>query len=555
MNIQSSSLLTPVTKNLQVYNNCIIASEGPNQIAKLGLGNLSIPYDSIFTSRMTLKSQGVDQPIMYGFLGTNVTFLVVKPIYVAANPQQCVGKDLYLEYFFEDEPLIRRTLTNLLILSGNKDHRIPQVYLYNPTDGTIQIDIMVANIDPNEFSTSLVAEYTELQGLVFSDIRSDMMFGLNCTGSTQFEIVNFTGQTQMVIPYSHIDLIQINSNQLIITTNSEKSIKLTFVSEFNAYQAFSRMNWVMESSGLRWLSKTYPGLDTTPPTIFFNSVQNPEVMKPLPISKSDIRFRFITQVIDFDNAGLSRDGEINKANVNLLILNSNTAEQIESITVDGRYAVTFQAKDNAGNSTSVTKNIVVDSTAPVIYYKTGFTTNIMDLTGSTQTPGVINYIDLRYYYIDYVWDAVDGTIPNSAVTISITSGTTLTNITQVGYYTIGFNVKDTSLNELCGTTFLHVVETVPPVITYNVTFTNTSYTMSLTPYPAGILNDLQMVNYAVDSVYDNYDGSMNISNIIFGSTGITYPIIDSGSTYKVNFSVSDSSGNETSETWDVTIIS
>jgi len=185
MRIQSSNLLAGTTKSIQVYNNSFISKDGPNMGCKLSLEDLDINYDSIFTTRQTLAPGSKDTPIMYGFLGTDITFLLIKPNYEGVNPQGCSGATQHVEYYFEDQPLIRRTFTKLLVLTGDDTHRIPQVYLYNPTDSIVSFDIMAANLDENTISTSLVPTYNELKGLSYSSIQTDQIYSTTCTGSTQ----------------------------------------------------------------------------------------------------------------------------------------------------------------------------------------------------------------------------------------------------------------------------------------------------------------------------------------------------------------------------------
>ena len=136
---------------------------------------------------------------MYGSLGTDVTFLLVKPDYSGVDPQQCSGSTGYLEYWFDDQPLIRRTIGEILILSGNLNHKIPQVYLYNPNGVSIIVDLMVANLGDNSITSTLVSEYTDIDGLSYNIITTDMMYGYNSTGSTQFEILDIQDNIQSVI--------------------------------------------------------------------------------------------------------------------------------------------------------------------------------------------------------------------------------------------------------------------------------------------------------------------------------------------------------------------
>ena len=82
----------------------------------------------------------------------------------------------------------------------------------------------------------------------------------------------------------------------------------------------------------------------------------------------------------------------------------------------------------------------------------------MSLLGDSSTPGTIEKSDINMYYINNVWDDVDGVISNSAVTITISVGSLIyPNIDTVGDYTVVFSVSDTAGNITTGTTTLRVV--------------------------------------------------------------------------------------------------
>jgi len=563
MKIESNSFFGS-SKNIEMVNSCLVAKEGPNMVSKFSLGGLDIEYDSVLTTRQTLKSGSRDTPIMYGFLGSNLTLLAIIPTYGGSNPMSCSGTSNYLEYYYEDEPLVRRTLTDILILSGDADHRIPQVYLYNPTEYTVTVDIFAANLDENEISTTLVPTYTELRGLSYSSVQSDQIYSLYggpCTGSTQFEIYDINGNIQMVVPYNKIDIITIVNELLTIKTHSDNDIKLTFLSNFNAQQSLSKMNWVMESDINRYITAIYPGLDTTAPIISFNPHETPQPMTYTSgvVTKADIIWRFVSGVTDYDDDGYIRDGVINPLNLDLYIYKVSSGEQVSAVTIDGTYSIIFTARDVAGNSRSYTKSIVVDGVAPIIYYNSGLTSDIyykvlldstsMNLYTDPVTSGTIIKDDIRRYYLNYVWDDADGIIPNSSVVVSINSGvTTYTGITQVGYYGLNFSVLDASSNECSAYTLLHVVESFAPVINYNDVFTGTTFEMS-----TGLtgLTESDIRAYAVSSVTDIGDGYISVDNVIV--SGTTFPIVFATG-YTITFSVSDSSGNETTDTKNLTAI-
>ena len=318
---------------------------------------------------------------------------------------------------------------------------------------------MAANLDVNTITSNILPSYTELKGLSYNSILSDQMYGINCTGSTQFEIVDILGNVQMAIPYNKIDIITIKDELLTVTTKSDDPIQLTFLSKFQATQALSRMNWVMKQSVTRFLTATYPTLDTSAPVVTYNFNTTTMNYVDGKITPDQIRFKFISSVIDYDNNNILRDGTINRADVNVLIMNMNTGEQVDIITYDGKYSITFTIKDLAGNSVSSTKILIVDSLAPVIIYNKILTDiNTMSLLGNSSTPGTIEKSDINMYYINNVWDDVDGVISNSAVTITISVGSLIyPNIDTVGDYTVVFSVSDTAGNITTGTTTLRVV--------------------------------------------------------------------------------------------------
>lgn len=546
MEIKPSTLLYGTDKYIKFVSNCVIAKEGPTIFNKLDLSSMNISYDSVFTTRQTIASNSMDQPIMYGFLGTDITFLLVKPNYDTVNPQTCSSGCPYLEFWYEDEPLVRRYIKDLLVLTGNRDHRIPQIYLYNPNGYSIYVDIMAANLDPNIISATLAPQFTEITGLAFSSIITDQIYGIGYTGSTQFEILDISNNTQMVIEIDKIDIINIAENVLTIYTMSNDPIKLTFLSSFNAQQALSKMNWVMEDSNTRFITKTSPGLDTTSPTITWTASSFPIIMNTLPITKSDIRFNFITSVIDYDNNGVLRDGIINRNNVNVVIVDSTSGEELTAVTSDGNYSITFTIKDIATNMTSATKTLLVDSVGPVFWFYTGLTNTIDIITGTT-TSGIVTVADIKTYFVNYVFDAVDGLITSYTTAISSGATTGITAITYIGDYTITFSAIDTAQNTTTETKTLYVVDTVAPVITYNSGSTGSTFTMSITGDTISTtgITEADIRTFAVSAITDAYDGVLSISDLTV--SGTTYPITVSGTTYDLIFIIEDSSGNATND--------
>ncbi|MCK9445456.1 hypothetical protein M0Q50_01015 [bacterium] len=348
MKIQANTLLSTADKTIEFYNSSIVVKDGPNMGGSIKLGDLQIPYDSFFTSKMTLPSKGKYFPILYGFLGTDVTFLMVKVNYGGdiSNPQTCENKDKIIEYYLENSPSEIRNISQLLILTGNENHRIPQVYLYNPSDYDVTVEILVSNIGENTITNNLVGTFSTITGLAYNDIITDQIFSINYTGSTQYEILDIENNIQMIIPYNNIDITKIEGDTITIITKSTDPIKLTFISETQAKQAFSRINWVRELTSQRYLTKINLGMDITAPVITFKSSEPTGITYATPILKSDIVYYFIQSIVD------NRDGIINNNNINLMIYKVSSGELFDSITQIGDYILTFYISDIAGNQTA-----------------------------------------------------------------------------------------------------------------------------------------------------------------------------------------------------------
>lgn len=567
MRIQTNTLLNSPTKKITFTNNCVVAKDGPNILGKLSLSSLDISYDSFFAASQILKLDDGYQPISYGTVGTDITLLVIKPDY-NENPQIC-PEDKYVSYYFEDEPTIIRAFTDIIALSGNEDHRIPQMYVYNPRETNITLDILAANIDATTLTASTT---TTIVGLSYNSVISDQIYGVY-TGSTQLEILDIDDETQLVIPYDTINIIEMDTttDTITITTTSDTPIELVFLSQFNALQAYSRINWVTSDTISRYLTKINLSIDTASPVITYTSGVTSGATSGVTIitdidsgiTSQNLIDLYIDTIIDYDNNGALRDGSINRDNATIIIIKTETGEVDTTITETGYYQLTFKISDLADNTTSNIFSLLVDDTAPTIYYTSNIQTSVpngtMDLTGDTATPGTINISDINTYWIDYVEDGVDGIIANSAVTIGIVSGvtsgftgTTYYDLTAIGDYQINFSVADYAGNTTATGKTLKVSEPSFPVINYNDVFTATTFQMSITP---SAITAAMIRTYAISSVTDTYDGTIDTDEVILYKDGVAYTQIVSAGSWTIRFDVSDASGNLTQDEKTLTTVS
>ena len=547
MKIKPSQLLQSSNKYITNYDCSMIAAEGPNIVGKLQMGDIGIPYETFFVSKMKLEPGEMDKPIMYGFLGTDITYLMIKVKYdsnishssCCNTSSICCDEKSYLEYYFEDDALTKRYISSFMILTGTEQHRIPQVYLHNPNDKVVEVEIMAANVGECTISPVL-SPPNAFNGLFFNSIASDQMYDVfGNTGSTQLEILDISYQTQLVITYAEIDIIEQDGSDLIVTTTHDDKVKLSFLSNFNAYQANSRINWVMEHSSTRYLANpasggTYPMIDSQPPLITYvpHSV-NTLSLNPY-ITKGDIRDYFINTVYDYADSGntIPRDGIIAKDNVDVNITRVGSLESLTQITQDGEYQIVFSIADIANNRTTDVKNLIVDTYGPE--FTLFDVPNIINLEYPMNP--FITGAELKDYYIDGVYDLVDGVISKGDVYISgLTSAVTFSGdtgmIDVVGDYPFKFYADDRVGNRgFSSDISLVVYELSAATINFYSQYSGSTISgQTLTGY-----TESQLITEMVSGVTDEFEPSLNINDMTI--SGITFPVV-SGQTYTTIFEI------------------
>lgn len=591
MEIRPSDILKPTNKVIKYdgYETALVASEGPITVAKFPMTK-QFNYDSVFVGKMILQPGVGDQPIVYGFVGNEITFLAISidynytqsqnsstypnttsygssksscsgnltyggncnnsystgnAQYPNCNNNSNAGSGNYIEYYFEDEPLIRRPITDMFMTTGNEYHRIPQMYVYNPTPYPILLTIMAANIGSNTISTNINPTDTTFSNLAYTQILSDQtIYNVGYTGSTQFEIYDGANNLILAIPYLKIEVVEVVGNIMTISTDSDQVITLQFLSEFNARQAHSRMSWALEYYQRRYLTADYPGVDDVGPVINFYSA--PIIhYSGVTLCKNRLREIFIESITD------DRDGPINIYNANVVIQKQNSVLQYEKITEPGTYWIYFSIKDIAGNETSATKTLYMYESAPRIAWNPSSSASTMYIDDSfyykvAYNANIINESDIRNYYIYKVEDYVD-TISNSAVTVVISSGTTISGITSsgitmVGNFTIKFSV--TNGGGLTDTEYKNLnIFTYPtfavPVVYFNSGFTDPIIYSGLT---SG-MTQANLLSVMVSAItFNEYDPYNTIDSIVI--TGITFPTQSSMFPSTTTFKLTNFSGVE-----------
>lgn len=542
--IKPNDLLKPVKKVIKPYECSLIAVDGPRLVGRWHLEGLQIPYDSQFTSVMELRPGENALPIMYGHLGTNVTFIAIRVVYgskLQVSASREVIPDKYIEYYYEDDTDTKRTFTDLLVLTGNDAHRIPQLYVYNPGEYIAELHILVANVKENMISSKLVPTLNKFNGLYYSSVLSDQInFSPSSTGSTQIEIYNDQNDLIISLPYSSISNIGVDCETLTIDTSNDENIILEFVSEFHAQQAHSRIMWVTEDSMNRYLTSDYPSIDNEAPVITFYSSPI-SVFSGTTVTKTELQEYFIKEIND------NRDGEISIYDTEVTIKKQGSIRIFEQIEDFGNYDVTFTISDIANNQTTETKVVSMYSSPPVITYLPTSINNTMYINDpfyykDTYNQNIIDENDIRNYYIDCVEDYVDD-IAKSAVTVSIqqlsgsSSGLTDSGITLVGDYEITFNICNSASLCFTDTKNLKVYTNtyILPELLFNLPYTGNTFVILPT------YNELTLIDETISGITNtDYDTTVSLDNVeIDGMSPSDY---NTEGTYTVQYKVQNYSG-------------
>lgn len=211
--IVPNDLLKPTEKTIKNWNCSFIAVEGTNIADKLSLEDLEIPYESQYRARIILKAGETNIPLLYGFIGKSVTFLMIKVTYDSINdPYYQYEQEKYnITYYFEDDPTVR-PLGRLMIQTGSAENKIPQIYLNNTLDYDVTLDVLHATID---------TDYTNENTETYHPHMSIHQIFTTYTGLTSNQYIRCSGTTYSGSTYTVYLPIATGSGNLLTIKNIE----------------------------------------------------------------------------------------------------------------------------------------------------------------------------------------------------------------------------------------------------------------------------------------------------------------------------------------------
>ena len=377
---------------IKFLNSDIAAIEGPNTLERLIGGDIKIPFEQVLKGRIILKAGQTNYLMNHLGLGDNATFVAIFARYDSKSVNE---EDNYIQYYYYDNPGTVRTMDQVMILTGNSTNRVPQLYFNNPNANyNVQLDVMVAVIDD---TYTFFNDTTNQTGLSFYNLQCNSSINSINTFITNESFVIFdTNSPRNALAYiTTVDISSINiSNDLIIIDSQTLGkIFLQFITTFDANQAYSLINYIIQNSGI---IVTGPNVDLIPPTVYFYSnVNNSSTQSYISmagltagvpyntgITSSGITFSTTFSLSQFGELVYSsytitkpilynllisgvadnRDGII-KMDDSDLLLEDYCSNVIESIVTAGTYSLYFNVTDLAGNTINPSTYVILSVTS------------------------------------------------------------------------------------------------------------------------------------------------------------------------------------------------
>ena len=365
-----ASLFGQSSQYIKVTGGDFIAIEGSNTRERLTVSDLRMPYKQLLKSRVILRVGQVNYLLNHLGLGDNATFLAIKTIF---NPKSVIEADNYINYSFYDDLTKVYTFSQMMVLTGNSTNRIKQLYLTNPNSKyDVQLEVMIGIIDDNYsfFNDTLNQSGTSFTGLEYTDIHSYIV-----GESIVIDDKSVPAKPLIYITLNNIQSIERTGNILIIDDSSLGTIFLQFLTDNDAAQAQSLINYVLEnpnididnlpviediidptlyfysnvgaSASLDYIAfngaTNSSGFDTEDGFTFSTTISLTQsgTVSGTVIDKDQLIYLLVDYIED------NRDGLMGIQSSNLII--SGTSGVVNSIFESGTYSLTFDFSDIAQN--------------------------------------------------------------------------------------------------------------------------------------------------------------------------------------------------------------
>lgn len=365
-----NSLFGPGSQYIKVNSGDFIAVNGSNTAEKLILSDLRMPFKQILKGRVMLKAGQTNYLLNHLGLGDNATFLCIKAKYDAKS---VIEEDNYVEWSYYDALTSINSFAQMMVLTGNSTHRVKQLYLTNPnTKYPVYLDVMVAVIDENYsfFNDSVNQTATTFTGIEYTDIHSHVV-----GESIRIDDKSVPARPLIYMMIYNINSIERDGKILTIDDSALNIVILSFKTEYDAIQAQSLLNYVIENPSVD-IDNMSPITDSEDPVIYFypyvnNSDSNGYIMLDGATSSigfntaqgftfsTDISFSaFATygvitkqSLIDILISDIqdNRDGDMSILPSNIVLISGSGSAIANNIAWTGTYSMNFEYSDIALN--------------------------------------------------------------------------------------------------------------------------------------------------------------------------------------------------------------
>jgi len=350
---------------IKVNGGDFVAIDGANIVDRLTVSDLRMPYKQLLKSRILLKAGQTNYLLNHLGLGDNATFLAIKALY---NSASVIEEDNYITWSFYDDLTKAYPMAQMMCLTGNSTNRIKQLYLTNPnTKYAVTLEVMVGVIDDSYtfFNDSINQSSTSFTNLEWTDIKTHIQ-----GESIKIMDKGTPSRPLIYMEISNIETIEKTGSILIIDDASYGTIFLQFLTEYDAYQAHSLLNFIIENPESN-ITDGYPADNQDPVLTFYNQVGGDgdyiafNGLTNGPYSTADgLTFSTSINLVTYGTASVldkpqliyllvdnivdNREGTMSMQPSNLII-HDTTATELSLITTPGTYSVTFNFSDIAHN--------------------------------------------------------------------------------------------------------------------------------------------------------------------------------------------------------------
>jgi hypothetical protein len=351
---------------IKVNGGDFVAIDGANIVDRLTVSDLRMPYKQLLKSRILLKAGQTNYLLNHLGLGDNATFLAIKAMY---NSASVIEEDNYITWSFYDDLTKTYPMAQMMCLTGNSTNRIKQLYLTNPnTKYAVTLEVMVGVIDDSYtfFNDSINQSSTSFTNLEWTDIKTHIQ-----GESIKIMDKGTPSRPLIYMEISNFETIEKTGSILIIDDASYGTIFLQFLTEYDAYQAHSLLNFIIENPEANIIDG-YPADNQDPVLTFYSQVGTTGdyiafngSISGVPYSTADgLTFSTSIDLVTYGTASIldkpqliyllvdnivdNREGTMSMQPSNLIIHDS-TATELSLITTPGTYSVTFNFSDIAHN--------------------------------------------------------------------------------------------------------------------------------------------------------------------------------------------------------------